>query len=74
MFNEYWDMVYIEYFAISLLAAILLQFLLQVTLKIEHHVADYFMKMSGEKAKILRGLSTWGILFGSKFVILEPST
>lgn len=71
LFNEFWDKVFIEYFSISLLAAVLLQFLLQLTLKIEHHVADYFKQISGVKAKILRGLSTWGILFGSKFVILE---
>lgn len=71
LFNEYWGYVFIEFFTISLLAALLLQFLLQVTIKIEHHVASYFKKRTGLKAKILRGLSTWGILFGSKLVILE---
>jgi hypothetical protein len=71
LFDEFWDYVYIEYFSISLLAALLLQSLLRVTISIEHRVASYFKKQSGLKAKILRGLSTWGILFGSKFVILE---
>jgi hypothetical protein len=71
LFDEFWDYVYIEYFSISLLAALLLQSLLRVTISIEHRVASYFKKHSGLKAKILRGLSTWGILFGSKFVILE---
>lgn len=28
LFNEYWDFVYFEYFTISLLTAVLLQFLL----------------------------------------------
>ncbi len=71
LFDEFWDYVYIEYFSISLLAALLLQSLLRVTISIEHRVANYFKKQSGLKAKILRGLSTWGILFGSKLVILE---
>ncbi len=71
LFDQFWDYVYIEYFSISLLAALLLQSLLRVTISIEHRVASYFKKQSGLKSKILRGLSTWGILFGSKFVILE---
>ena len=71
LFDEFWDYVYIEYFSISLLAALLLQSLLRVTISIEHRVDNYFKKQSGLKAKILRGLSTWGILFGSKLVILE---
>jgi len=71
LFDEFWDYVYIEYFSISLLAALLLQSLLRVTIHIEHRVANYFKKQSGLKARILRGLATWGILFGSKFVILE---
>ncbi len=71
LFNEYWDLVFIEFFSISLLAAVLLQFLLQVTILLEHRVACYFKKMSGLRAKILRGLSTWAILFGSKLIILE---
>ena len=71
LFDQFWDYVYIEYFSISLLAALLLQSLLRVTIHIEHRVANYFKKQSGLKAKILRGLSTWGILFGSKFAILE---
>ncbi len=71
LFNEYWDYVFIEFFTISLLAALLLQFLLQVTIKIEHRVANYFKQRPGLRARILRGLSTWGILFSSKLVILE---
>ncbi len=54
-----------------MLAALLLQSLFRVTIHIEHRDDNYFKKQSGLKDKILRGLSTWGILFGSKFVILE---
>ncbi len=70
LFNEYWDFVYIEYFTISLLTAVLLQFLLQVTIAIEHRVAGYFKSKTGLGARILRGLSIWAILFASKLVIL----
>ena len=71
LFNQYWDLVFIENFSISLAAALLLQILLQITIAIEHRVASFFKQKTGVKAKILRGLSTWGILFGSKLVILE---
>lgn len=71
LFNQYWDLVFIEYFSISLLTALLLQVLLQITIAIEHRVANFFKEKSGIKAKILRGLSTWAIIFGSKLVILE---
>jgi len=71
LFNEYWDFVYIEYFTISLLTAVLLQFLLQVTIAIEHRVADYFKSKTGLGARVLRSLSIWTILFASKLVILE---
>jgi len=74
LFNEFWDLVHIEVFSISLLAAVLLQSLLQVTLKIEHKVAGYFKTMSGVKAKVLRGVSAWAILFVSKLVILKALT
>jgi len=71
LFNEYWKDVFIESFSISLLAALLLQVLLQVTIAIEHRVANFFKGKADLKAKILRVLSTWFILFSSKLVILE---
>ena len=71
LFNQYWDYVYIEYFSISLLTALLLQVLLQLTLKIEHYVASFFKDKPGPGPKVLRILSAWTILFASKLVILE---
>jgi len=71
LFNEYWSNVYIEYFSISLLAALLLQVLLQLTVTIEHRAANYFKNKPGLSAKFFRGFSTWGILFISKLIILE---
>ena len=69
--DQYWELVFIESFSISLLTALLLQILLQVTMAIEHRIADYFREKPGLSAKILRGLATWAALFGSKLVILE---
>jgi hypothetical protein len=71
LFNQYWDHVFIEFFSISLLAAVLLQILLKVTIAIEHRVAAYFKTKPGLRARILRFLSAWGIIFGSKLVMLE---
>ncbi len=71
LFSQYWEHVYIETFLISLLAAILLQVLLKLTIAIEHRVAEYFNGKPGLKPKILRGLSAWAILFASKLLILE---
>lgn len=71
LFDEYWDWVVIESFTISLLAALLLQVLLRITLKIEHRIAAYFNSKPGTIAKVMRVLSAWAVLFGSKFVILE---
>lgn len=71
LFDEYWDLVVIESFTISLLAALLLQVLLQITLRIEHRIAAYFKSKPGTSAKVMRVLSAWAVLFGSKFVILE---
>lgn len=70
-FNEYWSLVEIESFTISLAAAILLTVLLKATLKLEHKVAEYFSKQPGRKPKIYRYVCSYLILVISKFVILE---
>lgn len=67
LFNEYWDNVQISSFTISLLTAIVLQLMLQITFKIEHGVGSYLLK-KGKKG--LRFFSAWALLFSSKFVIL----
>ncbi|MDC1287876.1 hypothetical protein N8198_08315 [Gammaproteobacteria bacterium] len=71
LIDQYWDLIFIENFTISLLTALLLQVLLQATMVIEHRIANYFKKKSGVSARIFRGLSTWAVLFISKLVILE---
>ncbi|GAM72510.1 hypothetical protein JCM19236_3564 [Vibrio sp. JCM 19236] len=71
LYNEFWGYVTISSFSVSLAAAILLQLLLKLSISAEHKVANYFKSKSGVGPKILRGLSTYVILVGSKFVMLE---
>ena len=70
LFDEFWDLVAIGPFSISVLAAILLQVLLKATLVLEHKVAAYFNSKSGGFARFMRFFTAWLILFGSKFVML----
>jgi hypothetical protein len=74
LFDEYSEYVEISSFTISLLAAVLLQVLLKLTISLEHRVAAYFGAQRGGFAKFLRYFSAWLLLFGSKFVILEALT
>ena len=67
LFNEYSDNVHIESFSVSLIAAVILQLMLQITFKIEHGVGAHFLK-KGRKG--MRIFSAWALLFGSKFAIL----
>jgi hypothetical protein len=71
-FNQYWDLIFIETFTIALLTAMLLQFLMQVALKIEHRVADrLFGDKTDTRTKLMRAMSAWAIIFVSKLVILK---
>ena len=71
LYAEFFENVYVASFSLSLAAAILLQFMLQITISLEHKVSKYFKAKEGLQAKVLRGLSVWGILFFSKLLILE---
>lgn len=71
LFVEYSEHVVINSFTISLLAALLLQVLLKLTIALEHRVAKYFKARPGGFAKFMRYFTAWLILFGSKFAILE---
>jgi hypothetical protein len=70
LFDEFWELVTIDPFSVSVLAAILLQVLLKATLVLEHKVAGYFNAKSGGFARFMRYFTAWLILFGSKFVML----
>lgn len=73
LFNEFWPQyLYIETFSLSLFAAVILQVLLQLTLKAEHKVAKFlFEGKSGVVTNILRGITAWSMIFVSKLVMLK---
>ena len=72
LFIEYWpSMVSASSFTVTLLAAVILQVLLKLTIVLEHKVAAYWNARPGGFAKFMRFFTAWLILFGSKFVILE---
>ena len=71
LFAEYWEHVAVDSFTIMLLAAVLLQVLLKLTIVVEHRVAAFFNARPGGFNKFMRFFTAWLILFGSKFVILE---
>lgn len=70
LFDEFWELVTVAPFSVSVLAAILLQVLLKATLVLEHKVAGYFNAKSGGFSRFMRFFTAWLILFGSKFVML----
>ena len=72
LFIEYWPShVSASSFTITLLAAVLLQVLLKLTIVAEHKVAAFFNARPGGFNKFMRFFGAWLILFGSKFIILE---
>jgi hypothetical protein len=71
LFDEWSDKVAVDGFSIMLLAALLLQLLLKVTIHLEHKVLHYFEGRSGGMWTFAKYFCAWLILFGSKFVILE---
>lgn len=71
LFVEYWEHVSASSFTVTLLAAVLLQALLKLTIVLEHRLAAYFNARPGGFAKFMRFFTAWLVLFGSKFVILE---
>ena len=71
LFAEYWEHVSVESFTVMLLAAVVLQVLLKLTIVVEHRVAAYFNARPGGFNRFMRFFAAWLVLFGSKFVILE---
>jgi len=68
---EYWDRITITSFGVSLFVAIILQFLLKLTIYFDDRVGEYFKSKNSLKMQIFRILSAWAILFISKLIILE---
>ena len=74
LFDEFSDAVMIASFSISLLAAVLFQFLLRATIGVEQAVGRFFKARTGRTMLFLRFFFAWLVVFGSKFVILEALT
>ncbi|MEM6773993.1 MAG: hypothetical protein AAF640_04045 [Pseudomonadota bacterium] len=70
LFAEHSSLLELANFSTSLVAAVLLQLLLQATLTLEHRVAALFDAREGAAWTALRFFTAWLILFGSKFVML----
>jgi hypothetical protein len=71
LFVEYSGKVFVDTFTTSLLAAVVLQVLLKLTIAFEHRVMAWFKGRGGGWMTFLKYFVAWLILFGSKFVILE---
>jgi hypothetical protein len=71
LFVEWSDAIVIDSFTISILTAVLLKWLLDVIKGLEHRVAAFFGAREGQIYRVLGAVSAFGILFLSKFVILE---
>ena len=54
LFAEYWEYVSVDSFTVMLLAAVLLQVLLKLTIVVEHRVAAFFNARPGGFAKFMR--------------------
>jgi hypothetical protein len=75
LFVEYSKNVTIDSFTTSLLAAVVLQVLLKLTIAVEHRLMAYFKaKPPSRLMTFTRFFFAWVVLFGSKFVILEAIT
>lgn len=69
--NEYWDYVTVSSFSVAFVSAILLQALMKSSIQLEHKIAAYFAKKEGGLPKVLRAISSYIVLVGSKFLMLE---
>ena len=71
LFDQYSENVHVDTFTTMVLAAIVLQFLLKLTIVVEHRILAKFKGKAGAAWTGLKFFVAWLILFGSKFVILE---
>lgn len=71
LYDQFSQNVHVDSFTTMLLAAVVLQILLKVTIIFEHRVLAKFKGKTGAAWTALKFFVAWLILFGSKFVILE---
>lgn len=71
LFVEYLPQVLSETFTLSLLTATLLKGVLEVVVLAKNWLKARFRKASTAIGKVMAAVSLWGVLFGSKFLVLE---
>lgn len=70
LFVEYWDRVVIDSFTVSLMAAVVLQVSLRLTLWAKKLARSIFANVHGATGVVARLLAMWAVSFSSKFVIM----
>ena len=68
--DEYWSWVSIRSFTVSIVVAVILLLGLMFFITTEKKAAAYFKSKSGTTPKILRGISSYLLLVGGKFVLM----
>lgn len=68
---EYVPVVITETFTLSLLTAVLLKIVLEGVVAIKRPIGARFQTAATPAGKVVAGLLLWGLLIGSKFVVLE---
>lgn len=68
--EEYWSWISIKSFTVSVFVSIILLFGLMLLLNVEKKTADYFKEKPGVGPKVMRGVSSYILLVGGKFVIM----
>lgn len=71
LFVEFVEAIVIDSFWISILTAVLLKALLDIVIRLEHRVGDFFDKKGGQFFKFVGIATKFLILFTSKLIILE---
>ncbi|GAA2754261.1 hypothetical protein [Amnibacterium kyonggiense] len=71
LFVEYVPAVISESFTITVVTAVLLKAVLEVVVVVKNRVRRLFRRAAGPVRKAAAGLLLWGVLIGSKFLVLE---
>ncbi|KRB45036.1 MULTISPECIES: hypothetical protein [unclassified Terrabacter] len=71
LFVEYLPAVISETFTLSLLTAVLLKAVLEVVVAVKKRARGRFRSARSTAGKVAAGLLLWGVLVGSKFVVLK---
>lgn len=68
--DEYWSWVSIRSFTVSIVVAVILLLGLMFFITTEKKAAAYFKSKPGTSPKVLRGISSYLLLVGGKFVLM----